>query len=212
MIPFDTAAFFANLAQYNEAIWPAQVVAYALGLAAVFLVFLRSRWSSALIAAILAAAWIWTGAVYHLQHFATINFWAPVFGVAFILQGLLLLWTGVAKRHVIFGFEPGLAGWLGLAFLAFALAGCPALAWLLGHGWPQMQGFGTAPCPTAIFTLGMLLLTLGRSPVLLAIIPLLWSLVAGITAWSLRMPLDASLPALGLSALALILWKNRGQS
>ncbi len=34
MIPFDSVAFFANLAQYNEAIWPAQVVAFALGLVA----------------------------------------------------------------------------------------------------------------------------------------------------------------------------------
>lgn len=211
MIPFDSVAFFSNLAEYNEAIWPAQIVAFALGLVALLLVFVRASWSSVVVAALLAASWIWMGAIYHLQHFATINFLAPVFGLVFILQGLLLLWTGVIRRRVVFGFESDLPGWIGLAFVTFAMAGYPSLAALLGHGWPQLPAFGVAPCPTTIFTMGLLLLTHGRSPVHLAIIPLLWSLVAGSAAWLLNMPLDATLPALGLSAFALILWKNRVQ-
>lgn len=212
MIPFDSVAFFSNLAQYNEAIWPAQIVGYGLGLAAILLLFLRTAWSSALIAALLASAWIWMGAVYHWQHFATINFAAPLFGLAFIVQGALLIWTGVLRRRVTFRFEPGLAAWAGLLLVAFAMAAYPVLAWLAGHGWPQLPAFGVTPCPTDSFTMGFLLLTSGRAPLHLAIIPLFWSLVAGSAAWFLDMPLDAALPVLGLSAFALILWKNRAEA
>jgi uncharacterized protein DUF6064 len=212
MIPFDSVAFFANLAQYNEAIWPAQAVAFALGLVALVLLFARTAWSSMLIAALLAASWLWMGAVYHLQHFATINFLAPILGLAFILQGLLFIWTGLIRRRVTFGFAPGVAAWTGLALAVFAIAGYPALAWGLGHGWPELPAFGVAPCPTGIFTFAMLLTTLGRSPVHLAIIPLLWALISGTAAYFLDMPLDIVMPVIGLGALALIVWKNRAQS
>ena len=70
---------------------------------------------------------------------------------------------------------------------------------------------GLAPGPTAVFTLGMLLLTAGRTPLHLAIMPLLWTLVAGATAWILSIPQDLALPIVGVGAFALILWKNRQQ-
>ena len=78
-----------------------------------------------------------------------------------ILQGLLFVWTGLVTRRVAFGFQPGVAGWTGLALAVFAIAGYPALAWGLGHAWPELPAFGVAPCPTGIFTFAMLLTPLG---------------------------------------------------
>jgi hypothetical protein len=69
--------------------------------------------------------------------------------------------------------------------------------------------FGVAPCPTTIFTMGLLLLTEGRTPPHLAIIPVLWALVGGSAVWLLGVPEDLALPIAGLSGLGLILWKNR---
>lgn len=212
MLSFDSEAFYASLAHYNAAIWPAHIAAYALSLAAVLLLFVRTAWSSALIAALLAAAWIWIGAVYHLQHFATINFMAPLLGIAFIAQGLLLAWAGVMTRHVTFGFTRGLAPAAGLVLAALAMLGYPALAWIAGHSWPQLPVLGVAPGPTVIFTFAMFLLTRGQAPVHLVIIPLLWSLIAGTAGWSLGMPLAALLPFVGLGAFALIVWSNRARA
>jgi hypothetical protein len=45
----------------------------------------------------------------------------------------------------------------------------------------------------------------------LAVIPLLWTLVAGATAWILAITQDLALPVAGLGAFGLILWKNRRQ-
>ena len=90
------------------------------------------------------------------------------------------------------------------------------LAWpladLSGHGWPSLRVAGLAPDPTAAFTLGLLLLTRGRTPVHLAVIPLLWIVVAGATAWILAIPQDLALPLAGLCGFALVLWKNRRQT
>jgi hypothetical protein len=83
---------------------------------------------------------------------------------------------------------------------------------LVGHGWRSLRVVGLAPGPTAAFTLGMLLLTVGRPPLRLAVIPLLWTLVAGATAWILAIPQDLVLPAAGLGAFALILGKNRREA
>ena len=209
MLPFTPEVFFANMAQYNEAIWPAQTVAYVLGLVVVLLLFRPTSWSSRLIAALLAGAWIWIGTVYHLKHFATINFAAPLFGLAFIVEGLLIAWSGVATRRITFRFRADAAGWTGLALVTFAMAVYPFLGWLAGHAWPRGAVFGVAPCPTTIFTMGLLLLTEGRTPPHLAIIPVLWSLVGGSAVWLLSVPEDLALPIAGLGGLGLILWKNR---
>ena len=72
--------------------------------------------------------------------------------------------------------------------------------------------FGVAPGPTTIFTIGMLLLVSGRTPLHLALIPLLWSLIGGATAWLLGAPEGLALPLAGVGGVALILWKNRQQS
>jgi hypothetical protein len=69
--------------------------------------------------------------------------------------------------------------------------------------------FGVAPAPTAVFTLGMLLLTAGKAPVHLAVIPLLWSLGGGATAWILGITAGLTLPLAGVVGFGLVLWKNR---
>lgn len=209
MLPFTPEVFFSNLAHYNAEIWPAQIIAYGLGFAAIVLLFMRTAWSSPLIAALLSAAWMWIGAVYHLRYFATINVAAPLFGIAFVAQGILFAWTGVITRRVTFRFKPGLAAWVGLALAAIAMVVYPFLGWLAGHGWPQAPVFGVAPCPTTIFTMGLLLLTHGRTPLHLAIIPVVWSLIGGTAVWLLDVPEDILLPLAGVGGLWLIFRKNR---
>jgi hypothetical protein len=163
------------------------------------------------IGALMALAWLWIGVGYHFLHFATIDFAAPVHAVLFVLQGLLLAWTGVARGRLAFRFAAGLFGWCGLA-LALAAIAWPLADGLLGHGWQAVRVVGLAPGPTAAFTLGLLLLTADRTPLHLAAIPLLWTLVAGATAWALTIPQDLALLAAGLAGFGLILWKNRRQA
>ena len=66
-----------------------------------------------------------------------------------------------------------------------------------------MQGpmFGVAPCPTTIFTIGMLLLASGSWVAELSIIPFAWSLVGLAAALQLGIPEDFGLPVAGLVLL-----------
>ena len=70
--------------------------------------------------------------------------------------------------------------------------------------------FGVAPCPTTIFTIGMLLLARGKWVARLSIIPILWSLVGLAASWQLGIPEDFGLPVVGIClVIALILEKPR---
>ncbi|HEY7611262.1 MAG TPA: DUF6064 family protein [Alphaproteobacteria bacterium] len=209
MLPFGQDAFFALFEQYNRAIWPAQIGAYVLALAALTLAFRPRAGSGRVVAAILALAWAWNGAVYHLAFFATINFWADIFGALFIFEALLLLWTGVVRGKLAFRFRGDLASWIGLALAVFAMAVYPLIGWLLGHGWPRAPMFGVAPCPLTIFSMGLLLLAERRLPLHLLAIPVLWSLIGGTAAWFLGVTEDLALPVAGLGGLALALWQGR---
>lgn len=209
MLSFTPEAFFSLFEQYNLAIWPAQFLAYVLGFIALLLAFRPFPLRDRIIGAILAAGWLWIGIVYHYLHFTQINFIAPVFAVLFVLQGLLFAWTLVLRGQVAFRFRPDVFGWTGLAFAAFAMVVYPLLGWLAGHAWPSSPVFGLTPCPTTIFTWGMLLLAQGRTPIHLTVIPLIWLIIGGSAAWLLAVPEDASLPIAGVIACTLIVWKNR---
>jgi hypothetical protein len=205
-LPFSTDAFFAVFEQYNLAIWPAQVLAYVLGLAVVVLVLKPVRHGDRAIAAILAAAWIGMGAGYHMTYFAAINPVALVFGAAFVVQGALFAWAGVVRDRLNFRFAPDLHGWTGLGVMAFSMAVYPLLGLAVGHAWPAAPMFGVAPCPTTIFTIGALVL--GRAGLALMAIPLVWAVIGTTAAFLLQVPQDFSLAIVGAIGLALTMLRR----
>jgi hypothetical protein len=69
--------------------------------------------------------------------------------------------------------------------------------------------FGVAPCPTAIFTFGLLLWVVDSVPAYLLIIPLLWSFLGMSAAINLQVPQDYGLVVAGVLGTALILIQNR---
>ncbi len=208
MLPFSTDVFLYLFEQYNRAIWPAQPIAYALGLLALIAAVKPFAGSSRLIWTLLALAWLWNGIAYHLMHFTQINFWAYGFAALFVVQGLLFAWTALRSRLEI-RFVPDAFGWTALAIALFALLVYPAIGWAVGHGWPRAPMFGVAPCPTTIFTWALLLMSVPRTPLRLPIIPLIWSLIGGTAAYFLGVPEDLALPLTAVIALKMIVWRNR---
>jgi hypothetical protein len=162
-----------------------------------------------LVGAFLAAAWAWIGVVYHGVHLAAIDFAAPAYGALFVVEALLLGWTAAVRGTLAFRFRAGAVGWTGLGLAILALALYPLAGWLAGDGWPGASVVGLAPAPTAIFTIGLLLLAEGRTPLRLVAIPVLWSLMGGAAAWVLGVPEGAVLPLAGVGGLCLVVWKNR---
>lgn len=79
-IPFTVEQFFGISANYNAQIWPVQVVAYAIGLAAVGALWATPQRSKGFVFAVLAAFWAWNGIAYQYMFFAAINPAAKSFG------------------------------------------------------------------------------------------------------------------------------------
>lgn len=91
MIPFTVEQFLDVFARYNVAVWPAQIVLYAVALCAIGLALQRSSDFSRSIACLLSVLWFWSGVVYHLIFFSRVNRAAFIFGGLFIFQSCLWL-------------------------------------------------------------------------------------------------------------------------
>jgi hypothetical protein len=207
--PFTADVYSSLFETYNSGIWPAQVVAYCLGIAALVLALRPTAVGGRIALIVLSIFWLWNGIAYHLLHFLQINFAALGFAVLFALQGALFA-LYAAGRNSVFRFRTDVFGWSGLALCLFALAVYPLLGWLAGHGWSRAAVFGVAPAPTTIFTFGMLLMLEGGAPLYLFAIPLLWSLAGGSAAvFILRIPEDVSLLVASVVGSLMLVWKRR---
>lgn len=195
-LPFDAGQFFAVFARYNTAVWPAQMVLIGLALVAVASATRPRTWSGPTIGAILALFWIWMGGVYHIAFFHVINPAALAFGVGFVVQGLALAVFGTKLR---FAFRAAGRGVVGAVLIAYALIAYPAIGWAVGQRYPATPTFGL-PCPTTIFTLGLLLWTEPRHARPLMIVPLAWSLIGTSAAFQFGVWQDLALGAAGLAA------------
>ena len=60
-IPFTAEQFLEIFEKYNLAIWPMQVIAYLLSIAAVLLAIKKIRYSDRIISAVLSCYWVWMG-------------------------------------------------------------------------------------------------------------------------------------------------------
>lgn len=176
MIPWSRESFLEVFRSYNEAVWPAEIVLVALAVGAVSGALRGTRRSSALAGLVLTVLWLWMAIAYHWIHFARVTSVALLFGLAFVAQGVLL-GRALLRGRLRFGPPRGPAKVLGLATIAYAMIVYPLLGSLSDHAYPLSPSFGL-PCPTTIFTLGMLLLTSQPMPKSLLVIPVGWAAVA----------------------------------
>lgn len=204
MIPFTRADFLGVFEQYNDAVWPWHVLIYLVGLIAFALAFTHRTIASKLISLILALLWLWMGVVYHLLFFTTINKAARLFAVLFIIQSLVFIFAGVLSSRLSFRFRFDVDGRIGGALISYALVVYPIIGIVLGHHYPAAPTFGV-PCPTTIFTFGLLIGAGVNIRFYMLVIPMLWSLVGLWAAISLGMYEDLGLVIAGLSGIFIML-------
>jgi hypothetical protein len=192
LLPFTTAQFFGVFRAYNDAVWPAQWVLGGLAGVALLLAARPGTGAHQGVSAILGALWLWLGLAYHLAFFASINPLAYAFAAVSVAGGLAFLWFGVVQRRLRYRLAARGRGWLGLLLVTFALVVYPAWSVLAGHRYPAFPSFGL-PCPTTIFTMGMLAFLLPPYPRAALVAPVLWCLVGAQAAFLLGVPQDLGL-------------------
>lgn len=210
-LPFTVEQFFGVFRLYNNAVWPAQVLLLLLAVLAIIFIALRRPWSGVAVSAILALLWFWVGVAYHLAFFARINPVAFGFCAISIVGGLLFAWQGVVRRHLDYSFAKSVRTGLGVTVLAFALVVYPVWATQAGHGYPELPTFGL-PCPTTIFTIGVLALACGAGLRTVLAVPILWSLVGSQAAFLLDVKPDLGLLVAGVVAMGLFIWPGSAQN
>ena len=197
-LPFTREQFFDLFVAYNEGLWPAVV---ALWIATVIVALRLStrpphdRWVSAL----LAGHWAWSAIAYHVAFFTSINPAAWLFAALFLGQAVLFFRVGVMQRRL--SFAPWGNAWAPLAWglIAYSLA-YPVINALDHRSLLRIPTFGL-PCPTTIFTAGVLMLATPRCWSL-SVVPVIWSAIGGSAAFLLGVFADVALPIAG-AALAI---------
>jgi Family of unknown function (DUF6064) len=207
-LPFTEDQFFAVFRDYNEAVWPAPVVLTVVAVVAVALALRPRPWSGVMVSVILALLWGWAAIAYHLAFFARVNPLAPAFAALSAVGMVVFLWLGVVRRRLRFGPRRGWRTPAGLALVVYALVAYPILSVVAGHSYPAMPTFGL-PCPTTLFSVGILALLVPPYPWLVCLVPVLWSVVGAQAAFLLGVPQDlALLVAAGVGGV-LIRWRTR---
>ncbi len=202
-LPFSTEQFFNVFRQYNETVWPTQIILLMLALVAVALVIFPRRWSGVAISAILAFLWAWLGLAYHLAFFASVNPLAYVFSAVSVAGGIVFIWQGVVRRRLKFGMGRRARTLVGFVLVLFAVAVYPAWSIYAGHRYPALPTFGL-PCPTTIFTLGMLAFLAPPHPRSPFLVPVLWCFVGSQAAFLLGVSQDLGLIVAGITGIALL--------
>jgi hypothetical protein len=206
--PFTVEQFLDVFKNYNESVFPLQIVFYLLAVFTIYLAINPTRKSDKIISFMLAFLCLWMGVVYHLYFFSPINKVAYLFGVAFILQGVLFLALGVFQNKLSFKIHTDIYGFVGMILILFALIIYPILGYLIGHLYPSAPTFGL-PCPTTIFTFGMLLLSDKQCPLTILIIPFLWSVIGFTAAFNFGFVEDTGLLFSALLAIPMLLIRNK---
>jgi hypothetical protein len=210
MFEFNPDDFFIILERYNVNFWPLQVIAFIMALISTILALTSFKYASKIILTTLIVFWLWTGVVFSAVYWAEIYVYAYMFAALWVIQVILFIFA-FFRNQVSFRFGISTNGIVGLIFILYAIAGYQLFGHFIGHAYPRFFPVGMVPCPTVIFTFGILLLAEKNLPKYLIIIPFI-SALAGILAASNNIIEDFGLVAAGLIGSVLIMIKNRQAS
>ena len=127
------------------------------------------------------------------------------------MQSILFGIYGIMKGSITFKYQNNIYNYIGIIFIAYALIIYPILGYSLGHKYPYSPTFGL-PCLTTIFTFGILLFINKKIPVIVLIIPLLWSIIGFGAALNLSIYEDYGLLISGILGFILLVVSNKNYS
>lgn len=201
--------FFQRMAEYNNAIWPAQIISYALGIFIIINSIRQWKWSNEVNTTILALLWIWNGAVTEILFFSEFQKQYYFWGILWILQGILFLIVGLSKNKFNYKIQRNWYSYTGLLFILYALVLYPLIGSLLGHPYPRGPIFGVAPCPVVVFTFGVMLFVDQKVPLSLLVFPLIWAILSLYPIIMMGIIADVGEIIVAVIGFALIVIRNR---
>lgn len=185
---FGPDVYWRLFALHNQSLWPLPLV--ALGTGVVILGGLTTRWRWRSQAIWLAIALAFVGSAHFIAvRYAPINWPMTHAAWLFVAQAMLIVAAMVAGALSLQNLAPGLARASGIGLLAYAVLVHPLVGLGFGRPLDQAEIMGLAPDPTALASLGLLLLV-RPSPwrVALSMLPVTWCVVSAATLFGLGEP------------------------
>lgn len=204
-LPFTSEQFLTVFAAYNILLWPFAAVLWALSASALLMVMM-GRGADRATTLLLAVHWAWSAVAYHLVFFAEINPAAVAFAIGFLVQAAIL--AIAMSNPPDFSWRWRTRNVAGAVLAVYSLI-YPLIAAITVHSYPKMPTFGV-PCPTTLYTIGILLMS-GHVRRSLLVIPLAWSVLGGSAALLLGMTPDYALLVAGLVVLIVMFTANAGE-
>lgn len=211
---FAPDTYWRQFELHNNALWPAQLLGPAVLLALAIAIVVgptrRSEMAMRWGFAGLAVCWGFVAWSFLWQRYAPINWAAQAFAIGFLAQamGLLSLASVPGLRTTP---QPG-RRLCALLLIIWATLLHPLLAPAFDRPLAQAELFGVAPDPTAVATLGWLLLTEARSRARRMLLWVLqgatvtWCVISAVTLWTMGSPQTGVLLAATSISLA-SLWR-----
>ena len=189
--PFTIEQFMQVFSDYNLGVWPIQIYLVMIASVLIVLILKNMPGIGKLVLAILGFFWLWMGVAYHLMYFTEINAAAYGFGAAAVLQSIVFFFLAF-KKSPVFSSDFSTRSMAGIVLIVYSILIYPLIAHFQGHIFPVSPTFGL-PCPTTIFTFGILLFLQQRIPFFIVFIPLLWTIIGTSAAMMLGMVEDYGL-------------------
>lgn len=179
---YSARTYYRLIERFNTTFWPLHLLGLALGIAILVSALRRPAWRRGIVLA-LAISWAFVAVAWFWLRFRGISTGAGWFAAAFGIEAILLAVVATPAAPA-FPERRTMASWIGVALLAVALA-WPLAAIASGRGVRQSEVFALLPDPTALGTIGTLLLLRGRWRRRLMIIPVAWCIISGAMLWAM---------------------------
>lgn len=173
---FSPESYFKLFELSNQSLWPLQIPIILSAVVAIFLLYKRYHFSSKAICLWLGMVWAFVGYWYFTLYYSQINTFAHIAAYFFWAEAFLFFLVAIFANHRL-NLNQGGRVYLAGSFIVYGMLIHPWISLLL---WDQaisrLELFSIAPDPTAIITIGFILLLPFKGAFLLLIIPSLWLL------------------------------------
>ena len=180
---FSPRVYFRLFETMNTTWGLAVVSALVAGVIAAGLAMRHGHRGNRVILVVLSLIWAWVSYGFMWQYYQPINWVVPYVLPGFVAEVVLLAVFAARPLPLRFGWRGDFSSVVGAAFIGIALVVYPFVGLFEGRDLMQAELFGSAADPTALGTLGFVLMARGTWRWLLVPVPLIWCLIASATLW-----------------------------
>ena len=181
LLIFSEEAYFRIHELANQALWPFQIPLLVTAFLLIWLVRSKHKYARNIILLWLSVIWLFVGLWFVNGFYSQINTLAKPLSYLFIFESFILALSAfIVPRntsHTAAGWMT-VAGWLLLIYAYFVH---PLSGLLWGRILIGLEFVGVAPDPTALATIGFLVLLRPKGYWLLMLIPLIWIVLTILT-------------------------------